>query len=375
VQALLGQTLRTAAAVTAVVADVVIAGAGPAGAAAALCLARAGSSVALVDPFVEIRVRVGETLPPVIRELLTSLGVWERFAGAGHRPAYAIRSAWGSAEPTDQDHIFHPYGNGWHVDRRAFDHMLVDMAVDAGARLITGTVGQMLRRDNAWTIEAGGIVLRARHVVDATGRAARVARRLGARRIALDRLVGVVASLPPERTTAADEGVTLVEAVTDGWWYSARTPDDRLLLAYMTDGDLWAGSTRRGDALAAGLERAPLTRARVRGAPDAAVRVVASASAQLRPASGPGWLAAGDAAMAVDPLSGNGVFLALRSGIRVAAAILSELDGDETACGDYATDVSRAFSTYAAAWRWFYGCEQRFSSSEFWSRRSSPRGP
>jgi 2-polyprenyl-6-methoxyphenol hydroxylase-like FAD-dependent oxidoreductase len=108
--------------------DTVVAGAGPAGATVALCLARRGSTVALVDPFIEVGVRVGETLPPIIRERLTRLGVWERFAAAGHRPAYAIRSAWGSAAPADQDHIFHPYGNGWHVDRRAFDRMLVEAA-------------------------------------------------------------------------------------------------------------------------------------------------------------------------------------------------------------------------------------------------------
>jgi flavin-dependent dehydrogenase len=367
---MLGQALRAAAAMTRIAADVVIAGAGPAGATAALCLARRGSSVVLVDPLLDVAVRVGETLPPMTRELLTRLGVWERFAGAGHRPAYAIRSAWGSAEPADQDYIFHPHGNGWHVDRRAFDRMLVQAAVDAGARLIRGTVGQASRKGDGWAIEAGGLAVGARHVVDATGRAARVARRLGARRLALDRLIGIVARLPPERTTAAVEGATLVEAVPDGWWYSARTPDDRLLLAYMTDADLWVCSARRRDALAAKLERAPLTRARVRGAPDARTRVVAAGSAQLRPAAGQGWLAAGDAAMAVDPLSGNGVCLALESGMRVAAAISGEREGDELANEHYAAHVLRAFSAYESAWRWFYRSEKRFSSCEFWRRRS-----
>jgi flavin-dependent dehydrogenase len=357
---------------TAISVDTVVAGAGPAGATVALCLARRGSTVALVDPFIEVGVRVGETLPPIIRERLTRLGVWERFAGAGHRPAYAIRSAWGSAAPADQDHIFHPYGNGWHVDRRAFDRMLVEAAEEAGALLIRATVGEASRRGDEWTIEAGGLALRARHLVDATGRAARIGRRLGARRLALDRLVGVVASVSPKGTTAVGDGVTLVEAIPDGWWYSARTPDDHLLIAYMTDADLWARAARRGDALAAQIERAPLTRARLRRAPEVPVRVVAAASAQLLPASGPGWLAAGDAAMAVDPLCGNGVCLALESGMRTATTILAELDGAQGASDDYAAEVARSFSKYTAAWHWFYGCERRFSSSEFWRRRSIP---
>lgn len=355
--------------------DVIVAGAGPAGAAAALCLARDGASVALVDPYDDAGgIRVGETLPPMVREPLSSLGLWDRFAGAGHRPAYAIRSAWGSAEPADQDSIFNPLGHGWHVDRRAFDRMLVDAAADAGALLIRGSACEVTPRDGGWTIEAGRVALRARYVIDATGRPARVARRLGARPLALDRLIGVVTSLPPEETTRAAEGVTLVEAVPDGWWYSARTPDDRLLIAYMTDADLWARGGRRGGALAARLETAPLTRARLRQAPAAEtpLRVVAAASARLCPPSGPGWMAAGDAAMAVDPLCGNGVGLALRSGMRVAAAILGEEDASGAASPGYAAEVSRAFSEYTAAWRWFYGCERRFPSSEFWGRRRTP---
>lgn len=351
--------------------DVLVAGGGPAGATAALCLARNGVSVALVEPEDRGDLRVGETLPPRIRELLTGLGLWDRFAAAGHSPAYAIRSAWGSAEPADHDHLFDPYGHGWHVDRRAFDRMLASAAAGAGARSVRGLITAVSRQDDVWTVEAGGMSLRAHYLVDATGRSARVARRLGARRILLDRLVGAVVSLPPERTTAALEGAALIEAVADGWWYSARTPDGRLLLAYMTDGDLWARAARRREAFAAELALAPLTRERVADLPAEPVRVVPAASARLDPAAGSGWLAAGDAAMAVDPLSGQGVYFALKSGLQVAETILDERSGDTAASGEYAADVSRAFAAYAETRRWFYGCEQRFSSSEFWRRRQT----
>jgi len=354
---------------TAVELDVVVAGGGPAGAAAALCLARRGLSVALVEPAEDGGPRVGETLPPVVRELLARLGVWERFAAGGHRPAYAIRSAWGSAEPADQDHLFNPHGSGWHVDRLAFDRMLAGAAIEAGARPVRGAVTAVSRQGGAWSVAAGGNGLRARHLVDATGRAARPARRLGARRIALDRLIGVVARLPPEQTTRAAEGATLIEAVAGGWWYSARTPDGRLLLAYMTDADLWARVARRRGAFAAELMRAELTRERVAGVPEARTRVVAAASARLHPAAGEGWLAAGDAAMAVDPLSGQGVCLAIRSGLRAAETILAERAGDAKASRKYAAGVAQAFAAYEVTRRWFYGCERRFASSEFWRRR------
>ncbi len=346
--------------------DVVVAGAGPAGSATALCLARAGASVALVDPVVwspKATLRVGESLAPAVREPLVRLGLWERFAAAGHRPAYAVRSAWGSAEPHDQDHIFNPYGEGWHVDRLDFDRMLADAAVEAGAKRIDGTAGASARDEGVWSIETGGVALRARHLVDATGRPARIARRLGGQRHALDHLVGVVISVPPEQTTTVSEGMTLVEAAADGWWYSARTPDDRLLVAYMTDGDLWQQAARRPDPLATLLDGAPLTRQRLRSVPKEPPRVVDAASAYLSPAAGEGWLAVGDAAMAVDPLSGSGVYLALRSGMHAAAAI------EGASSGDYSAEVAGNFASYARNRHWFYTQEQRYTASEFWKRR------
>lgn len=68
--------------------------------------------------------------------------------------------------------------------------------------------------------------------MDASGRPAALARRLGADRRKHDRLVAVFASV---RASAVDaDARTLVEAVPEGWWYTARVPGGRRVVAFLT---------------------------------------------------------------------------------------------------------------------------------------------
>ena len=62
--------------------DVLIAGAGPAGAATAISLARFAPDlrVCIADAAADDGLRVGETLPPRIKPILEHLGVWHTFA-------------------------------------------------------------------------------------------------------------------------------------------------------------------------------------------------------------------------------------------------------------------------------------------------------
>jgi len=75
--------------------DVALLGGGPAGCAAALALARHGFSIALIERSSYDNVRVGETLPPEVRVLLQSLGVWDQFVRHVPRASPGIRYVWG----------------------------------------------------------------------------------------------------------------------------------------------------------------------------------------------------------------------------------------------------------------------------------------
>ena len=73
--------------------DVAVIGAGPAGAAAALTLCRLCLDVVLLDPAAPTERRIGESVPPTVRLLLTELGV----STEGHLDSLGTASAWGGS--------------------------------------------------------------------------------------------------------------------------------------------------------------------------------------------------------------------------------------------------------------------------------------
>ena len=76
--------------------DVAIAGGGPAAAAAALVLGRAGMRAIVVERGHDRKDKPGESLAPAARPLLQRLGIWDDLARDGHLPCHGNRSVWGS---------------------------------------------------------------------------------------------------------------------------------------------------------------------------------------------------------------------------------------------------------------------------------------
>jgi flavin-dependent dehydrogenase len=169
------------------------------------------------------------------------------------------------------------------------------------------------------------------------------------------------------------DGATLIEAVADGWWYSAELPDSRLVCAFMTDPDLLRRSGGAGPAAwEERLAHTHYTRARVEAGGHRLVdspAVASAASAILDPLAGPGWVAAGDAAAAYDPLSSHGIATALATGWDAAATVLAALDGNAEAVDAYGHRMRRGFAGYLEAKAAYYDLEERWPDAPFWQRR------
>jgi len=348
--------------------DVVIAGGGLAGLAVALQVARAGGmTVAVIDPHVR-RPRFGETLSPACRPLLAQLGVFDAFMAGPHVRCGGTMASWGSAEVHYNDHILHPDGYGWRVDRDALEVMLAREAAAHGVAMLASTFSEVSRDGDEFVVGSGGGI-RARVIVDATARGAVAARKLGARKLVQDRLVGISGIF--DAVAPVERDYPLIEACENGWLYSSLMPDGSLAVVVMTDSDLAHEAHLHHEAQWRDLIASSRhTSRRVHGARCVGAPVVASACSQrIDPIAGDGWIAVGDAASAFDPLSSMGITKAFRSAIDAAAVIQRRLGGERDVFSAYAQSVAADYTRYLQTRARYYSMEQRWPNAPFWQRR------
>jgi flavin-dependent dehydrogenase len=357
--------------------DVAIIGGGIAGVAAALSLAHRGQSIVLIAPPVPAGLRVGESLSPAGNALLRELGLGERFAAGPHRPANITFAAWGSPLLVQRPAMVHAEGPGHVLDRPAFERMLVVAVQETDVALVPGTLRHSVPQEDGWFLGLqDGRRLAARFVLDCSGRAAVFARRRGCLRRA-DRLVAAYTCLAPLDHQVEPTPATLIEAVPDGWWYATLLPDRRLSLAFFSDPDqLPRGLTRdvgvwRSMVLETAFVRRWLDTAGY--AADALPQLASAGTTWLEPAAGPNWAAAGDAAVAFDPLSSHGLTSALWAGRRVALGALAALDDDPVPLAHYAATIANAVGDFLVQRQVVYSHEGRFHGHPFWDRRLADR--
>ena len=367
--------------------DAVVIGGGPAGSAAALTLTRAGWNVLLAEMTVAVPFKIGESLPPAARPLLRDLGLESWMNAAAHLSSPGTVAVWGGDEPVERDFIRDPQGAGWHLDRPKFDADLRAAAGTAGADLRTGCacVGAVrVSRSGLWdlrlTNEGGLIHISSPWVIDATGRRALIAEQNGAPGERDDALVAFCAVLPAARE--ATDARSWVESVEDGWWYATRLPDQRGLVAFFTDDDLPAA---REAGTIAGLTRRLAQTRHIRAVlgetgahPIERVRRFPAGGVSRRVFAGDGWLAVGDASLAFDPLSSQGLFHALYTGLRGAQSVIVRAAGEDSALSAWNTRLRAVRSAYRDHLAQCYADETRWPDSLFWQcrhGRSGPRAP
>lgn len=300
--------------------DVAIAGAGTAGSICAALLAREGLKVALLDPQQERRFTIGECLPESGARNLRQLGLSSPVDGGPHRRIRGVHSRWGG-DTIVQDAMTSPGGGGWRLDRVRFEQDLLSAAVQSGVVLLRDRVRNVQRQDGSWRISTDATSYRASTVVDATGRRACIARKLGVRQLSDEAQIavwgtGVTLDMPMDWT--------LIERGGRGWWYGAMLPNGIPLAAFHCSPSLaaemvrfperWRAALARSEVLAGAFSVScfhgcSLQRADARGL-------------HLEQSAGQGWFAIGDSAISFDPIASQGFCNAIATAAMAARAIV-----------------------------------------------------
>lgn len=304
--------------------DVLIVGAGPAGAATALQLARAGFRVLLTDKKAFPRDKpCGEFFSPQCVPYLQALGLGDLFARLGAWRVHGMRLS--TSGRTSEGRFRRLPDRGAHGDtgfglrRVVFDHELVRAAQRAGAsfwprhefvalcRTDDGGVTGALLRDPAGELHT----VAARYVVGADGVRSRVAKALGVQRPLrwLDQVAFVAhfRDVPPGDHSAVHllrGGFCAATTVDDGIWsFNLVVPRATLRTRPPGDWDAFVhGALRDAPELVERLRRG------TRLSPWRGTGPMAfTTTAQTRA----GIALVGDAAGYVDPLTGEGLYYAL----------------------------------------------------------------
>lgn len=357
---------------------VVIVGGGPAGAACARALARKGvEGVCLIDDGGPADMRIGECVPPDIRRPLHELGLLEAFLNERHEPCLGSCSSWGDVRIGYNDFLLNPLGHGWHLDRCRFDEFLLARAEAAGTevwhshRCIAAAGDEHGLCLNVQRPDGLLVRVNAEVVVDASGLAAAVGRRCGARHAFDDRLIALCAVLDMA-DAAPMSRLTHLEATEYGWWYSARVPGERIVVSLTSDArvvrelrlnepDEWQKRLCATRHVARLPSASSFSGRRLHRVPCPSVR--------LDPPAGPRWLAVGDAAMVFDPLLATGIQKALINALTAADVVDARLGGDTHIMDHYRDDLDRRWREYLDMRHSLYGLETRWPQEPFWANR------
>ncbi len=325
-------------------ADVLVVGAGPAGALTALLLARAGFRVVLVDHKAFPRAKpCGEFLSPQCAPYLDAAGLGDLLPRLGAWRVHGMRLS--TFDSASEGRFRRLAGRGEHgaagfgVRRVVFDHALVQAAVAAGATFLPrhgferATRGARGEVDGAWLRDPDGRFVhhRARWLVGADGVHSRVANALGLQRpirwldqMALTAHFRGVAPLPTAEVHLLHGGFFAATTV-DGGWYGVNLVVPRRELAQRGAGG-WDAFVQRH------LAGAPAVAARVRaGERIAPWRGIGPFAFTTTAQVAPGAALVGDAAGYVDPLTGEGIYYALFGAHALAAALAAALHRPATA--------------------------------------------
>jgi flavin-dependent dehydrogenase len=351
--------------------DVVIVGGGPAGATAAASLARAGRRVIVLERDTFPRFHVGESLLASVNEVIDEIGAAEIVRNAG------FTRKWGASFLTADGSVDRfvdfalapavPQPQTWQVPRARFDELLLRHAQHCGADVHEGfRVADIDFDDDGVTVRGTGSEhsrprVRARVIIDASGRASLLAHRFSLRLdepgLANVAVFSHFAAVP--RADGRRAGDIRVIARHDlGWFWMIPITDELMSVGVVLPRQVFKPLARLEPELLLTqlIADTPVVRGLMQHAERRwPVRVERDFSYGARAYAGNRWLLVGDAGSFLDPVFSTGVAIAMESGLEGAQAVDAALTRGHVSARAFRRFDRRQRSRYRAFRRFVRG--------------------
>jgi len=387
--------------------DLLVVGGGPAGSTLAGLVKKYAPErrVVLLEKAPGPRHHVGESLLPGLVPVLKELGVFEKIDSAGFPRKIGANYQWGmSGEVWENDfgdaNVAELLKRGglperieysWQVRRSRYDEMLLEHARSLGVEVRRGAAAEALIEEADGRVAGarargpeGSVDLRAGLLADCSGQAGFLSRFRRVREYdsALKNVAGYAywkgAKWKYEYSGHPDKTKIFICSVPLGWLWYIPIDGGVVSVGLVTGverlkaegGDLRALYDR---ALAECPEIAPLLakaeRAKDFDGSGEDFFTQSDWSYRGLAACGPGWLAAGDSAVFVDPILSSGVTLAHLSAHRAAYSVLAEWSEESPRLRalvweDYARSCRESAAQFLALALFWYGCDR--NAARWW---------
>jgi flavin-dependent dehydrogenase len=324
--------------------DVVVIGGGPAGSTVASILAMDGRAVAVFERERFPRYHVGESLLIATWDIFECLGVTDAIDGAGFVEKPGATFLWG---PHDEPwsvyftEVDETRTVARQVERDEFDRILLNRAVEVGADVFEEVaVDGFLREQNrvagirVTSSRQGPSEVRARFVVDASGRHSRLTNTLTTRR-ALDEFRGVAlwGYFRGTRPLPDPDGGNILYAMFPwGWFWVIPLRDGVTSVGAVVDHAAFTAERHPESGKEAlfrsAIDACPMIAEMLADADQVGqIHTCADYSHEAHSFFGDGYLLVGDAACFIDPILSTGVHLAMSGACYAGYALNTILAG------------------------------------------------